>query len=69
MPREYAIATHRGPYSTSSDTYARLAGQWLPASGRELLTAPALEVYRNSPFCTAPENLVTDIYLPLAPKE
>jgi AraC family transcriptional regulator len=68
-PREYAIATHRGPYSTSGDTYARLAGEWLPASGRELLTAPALEIYRNSPFSTAPEDLLTDIHLPLAPKE
>jgi AraC family transcriptional regulator len=66
---EYAVATHRGPYFKLSETYACLAGDWLPASGRELLTAPAIEVYRNSPFSTAPENLLTDIHLPLAPQE
>jgi AraC family transcriptional regulator len=68
-PREYAVATHRGPYSTSGDTYARLAGEWLPASGRELLTEPSLEIYHNSPFSTAPENLLTTIHLPLIDKE
>ncbi len=66
---EYAAAIHRGPYSKLSETYARLAGEWLPASGREPLTAPALEFYRNSPFNTQPEDLVTEINLPLAPKE
>src|SRR5262249_2143259 len=42
---EYAIATHQGPYDDLSESYARLCGQWLPASGRELRSAPALEVY------------------------
>lgn len=62
----YAIATHRGPYTRIGDTYARLCGEWLPGSGRELLAAPALELYRNSPMTAAPEDLVTDIYLPIA---
>ena len=35
-------------------------------SGREALTAPSLEIYRNSPWNTRPEDLVTDIHLPLA---
>ncbi len=66
---EYAAAIHRGPYSKLSETYARLAGEWLPRSGRELLAAPALEFYRNSPFNTEPEDLVTEIHLPLASGE
>lgn len=66
---EYAMATHRGPYNQLGDTYARIAGQWLPSSGRELATAPGLEIYRNSPFAVRPEDLVTEIHLPLAPKE
>lgn len=66
---EYAAAIHRGPYSKLGETYARLAGEWLPRSGRELLAAPALEFYRNSPFNTRPEDLVTGIHLPLAPME
>lgn len=66
---EYAMAIHKGPYSEVSDTYARLAGQWLPASGRELATAPGIEIYRNSPFTVEPQELITEVHLPLAPKE
>jgi AraC family transcriptional regulator len=64
-PCEYAVTTHRGPYQTLSETYARLCGEWLASSGREARGAPALEIYRNSPWNTRPENLVTDIHLPL----
>jgi AraC family transcriptional regulator len=62
---EYAVATHQGPYETLWETYARACGQWLPASGRELRSSPSLEVYRNSPRETRPEDLLTDIHLPL----
>jgi AraC family transcriptional regulator len=62
---EYAVTTHRGPYETLGETYARVCGQWLPESGRELRTAPSVEVYRNSPQDTRPEDLLTDIHLPL----
>ncbi len=62
---EYAVATHRGPYRKLGETYARLCGEWLPASGRELRACPSFEVYRNSPMSAAPEELLTDIYLPL----
>jgi AraC family transcriptional regulator len=63
----YAVATHRGPYERLGDTYARVCGEWLPQSGRELRAAPALEFYRNMPQTTPPEDLITDIYLPLNP--
>jgi AraC family transcriptional regulator len=62
---DYATATHQGPYEKLGETYARLCGEWLPGSGRELRSAPSLEIYRNSPMNTAPENLLTDVYLPL----
>lgn len=62
---DYAITRHRGPYSTLAETYARLCGGWLPSSGREPRAAPALESYRNNPQSTPPEDLVTDIYIPL----
>jgi len=65
-PGEYAVAKHRGPYEALSETYARMCGEWLPESGCELSSAPALEFYRNSPMDAAPEELLTDIYLPLA---
>ena len=63
---KYAISTHRGPYEGLADTYARLCGQWLPAAGYELRSAPAFELYRNSPQDTARDDLLTDIYLPVA---
>jgi AraC family transcriptional regulator len=63
---KFAVATHCGPYETLGDTYTRFCGEWLPLSGLELLAAPALEFYRNSPEDTPPEELLTDIYMPLA---
>lgn len=62
---KYAVATHQGSYEALGETYGRLCGQWLPGSGWELRSAPAFEMYRNSPRDTKPEELLTDIYLPL----
>ncbi len=64
---EYAVTTHVGPYDTLGQTYAMLLGQWLPRSGRELRSEPSLEFYLNAPESTDPEDLITDIYAPLAP--
>lgn len=65
--REYAVVRHTGPYERLSDAYAWLCGVWLPRSGRETASAPPLEFYRNHPPQTPPEQLVTDIHLPLEP--
>ncbi len=62
---DYAVTTHRGPYERLGETYARLCGEWLPTSGREVRSGPCLEFYRNSPLDTAPQDLLTDIYMPL----
>jgi AraC family transcriptional regulator len=63
---QYAIVTHRGPYDTLEETYRRLFREWVPTSGRELRSFPCFEVYRNDPSTARPEDLVTDIYVPLA---
>ncbi len=62
---EYAITRHRGPYDGISSTFARLCGEWLPESSRELAPAPALEIYLNNPQVAKPEDLLTDACLPL----
>jgi len=63
---EYAVIRHAGPYSGLEQTYARLMGQWLPRSGRKFDDAKAcFEVYLNHPDATPPEDLLTDICLPL----
>lgn len=64
---EYAVTTHVGPYDLLGQTYAKLLGQWLPRSGRELRSEPSLEFYLNAPESTDPEDLITDIYAPLEP--
>jgi AraC family transcriptional regulator len=65
---EYAVATHRGPYQQLGRTYARLMGQWLPRSGRELRASPCCETYLNDPEGTAPADLLTDIQIPIEPR-
>jgi AraC family transcriptional regulator len=62
---QYAVATHRGPYEKMHETYAQLYGDWLPRSGHEPADAPSFQLYRNSPRDTAPEDLLTDVYVPL----
>jgi AraC family transcriptional regulator len=64
---QYAVIPHTGPYSNIQEAYDRLCGDWLPGSGREPASFPAFERYLNSPYDTAPENLQTEIYLPLLP--
>jgi AraC family transcriptional regulator len=62
---EYAVAQHKGPYQKLGDTYARICGEWLPWSGRELASTASIERYLNNPQMTSPENLLTDVMLPL----
>ena len=62
---EYAVTVHRGPYNNLGTTYASLCGEWLPASGRELRDAPPLEFYLNDAMVTPPQDLLTEICLPL----
>ena len=61
----YAVVTHIGPYSELGGTYAELFGSWLAQSGRELRNAPAYEIYLSDPDNTEPEELITEIHMPL----
>ena len=65
---DYAVTTHSGPYQKLGQTYAALLGQWLPRSGRQLRSTPCFDIYLNDPQSTAPEDLLTDIYAPLKPR-
>jgi AraC family transcriptional regulator len=62
----YAHTTHAGPYTTLGDTWARLMGEWLPRSGHRVGGRTSYEVYRNTPITAAPEDLRTELYLPIA---
>ena len=60
-----AILHYKGPYSNLKPAYDYLFGAWLPDSGEEPRDAPCYEVYLNSPLDTAPEDLLTEICLPV----
>lgn len=60
-----AVLTYKGPYSGISGAYQSLYGNWLPGSGEEPAEAPCYEIYLNNPREVAPEDLLTEICLPL----
>ena len=61
----YAVLTHNGPYATLGQSYNALFA-WLTASPHSPAHAPCIEVNLNDPRRAAPEDLVTEIRLPLA---
>lgn len=61
----YAIYVQKGSYDCLHDTYRKLYGEWLPASGYELGDGPCLEIYLNCPDTTPPDELLTEIRIPL----
>ena len=62
---EYAIVTHRGPYSGLPDAYRWIFREWVPKIGRQLRSGPCFEIYVNDPATTPPEDLLTEIHVPL----
>ncbi len=61
-----AVLTYKGPYAGLPAAYDQLYSVWLPASGEDPADAPSFEVYLNSPMDTAPDDLITELHLPLA---
>ncbi len=60
-----AVLRFKGHYSGLPAAYDYLYGTWLPASGREAADSPPFELYVNSPMDAAPDDLLTDISVPL----
>jgi len=62
----FAVFLHKGPYERLSETYRAIYSKWLPESGEKLRDMPCYEVYLNrDPRRTKPENLKTEIFVPL----
>ena len=62
----YASTVHVGPYEQLGDAWARLMGEWLPASGKRIKSdAPSYEVYLNTPMTTPKNELRTEIRIPV----
>lgn len=62
-----AVLRHRGPYATMRAAYRWLYGHWLVQTGHAAADLPVFEEYLNNPRDTAPADLLSDIFLPLAP--
>ena len=65
---DYAVMRVKGPYDLLHPAYRSLFGMWFPQSGREPTNDPGFEIYHNSPQGTAPEDLVSEICIPLRPQ-
>jgi AraC family transcriptional regulator len=61
----FVVFTHRGPYETMWQTWNAAYRDWLPTSGEELRDAMPFEIYLNDKHKIAPDNLVTEIYIPI----
>lgn len=57
--------TYKGPYTKLSDFYQSVYGEWLPKSGQRLRDCPCIEKYVNDPQTTPPEELITELWLPI----
>ena len=63
----YAVALHEGSYETLPNTWKQLMEEWFPKSGkRPAGTSPAYEYYLNTPMDTPPDQLRTEIRIPIA---
>lgn len=62
--RKTLTVTHRGPYSENREAYTALTGGAAAARDRERqMDLPSVEIYRNNPLLTRPEDLVTEIHV------
>jgi AraC family transcriptional regulator len=61
----WACMLHRGSYAGLGDSWQRLLGQWLPASGWRLGAGECYELYLNHPGRAREEDLATLTYVPL----
>ncbi len=61
----YAILHFKGPYAGLQAAYTWLFGVWLPKANIGLRDQATAEIYLSDTMDTAPDNLLTDICLPL----
>lgn len=63
----YAVFLHKGAYDKLPDVYRSIFNYWVKEYDAELRDEPVFERYLNrDPRRTKPENLKTEIYLPIA---
>lgn len=63
-----AVYLHKGPYANLPLAWSHVYGDWLPGSGEEVGDSVPYEYYLNDPSNTAPDDLRTEICVPLKPQ-
>lgn len=61
----YARRLHVGPYEGLGEAWHQFIDTWLPASAHRMGKGPCIERYLNSPLNTPPEQLRTELYIPV----
>ncbi len=61
----FAVLRYNGPYSELPSVYNWFYGAWLPDADVEVRDAPCMEDYLNDPRRVAPNELLTDIFMPI----
>lgn len=62
---KYLVFRYKGPYSNLCSLYDTIYGHWIPEKGYAIGESSGYELYVNDPAVTAPEDLLTDIYVPV----
>lgn len=61
----YATFLYKGSYDQLQAVYDTIYGKYLPEMECTLSDEPSAERYLNDPSCTPPEELLTEIYIPI----
>lgn len=62
---KYSVFKYKGSYQNFDKVYDYIYTHWLTNSSYKLADEPSFEMYLNSPNKVKPENLLTDIYIPI----
>ena len=62
----YAVVRHHGSLREIDITFRVLYRLWLSDSGYEPIDSPSFAIHQNLPFQTPEDELLTDVYLPVA---
>lgn len=66
---EYATTSQFGPYDGLAAAWDSFCNDGLPSLGRKAAQAPSFEIYVNDCSKVKPEEVRTDLYVPLVPVE
>lgn len=62
---KYLIFRYKGPYTNLGAVYDTIYGHWIPQGGYTVSNSRGYESYLNSPESTPPEELLTEICIPV----